>query len=29
VTGVQGQPARVLELAGLDDLSRLVDRYGS
>jgi anti-anti-sigma factor len=29
VTGVQGQPARVLELAGLDDLSRLVDRYGT
>jgi anti-anti-sigma factor len=28
VTGVQGQPARVLELAGLDELSRLVDRYG-
>jgi anti-anti-sigma factor len=28
VVGTQGQPARVLELAGLDDLVRLVERYG-
>jgi anti-anti-sigma factor len=27
-TNLQGQPARVLELAGLDELSRLVDRFG-
>jgi anti-anti-sigma factor len=28
VVGVQGQPAKVLELTGLDDLDRLIDRYG-
>lgn len=28
VTGTNGQPARVLELAGLDDLASLVERYG-
>jgi anti-anti-sigma factor len=28
VTGTQGQPARILELAGLDELARLVERYG-
>jgi anti-anti-sigma factor len=28
VAGPQGQPARILELAGLDDLARLVERYG-
>jgi anti-anti-sigma factor len=28
VTGAQGQPAKVLELTGLDDLDRLIDRFG-
>lgn len=28
VVGVQGQPAKVLELTGLDDLDHLIERYG-
>jgi anti-anti-sigma factor len=28
VAGLQGQPATVLELTGLDELDRLIERYG-